>query len=151
LTCIVILYSLNFFQAAYSRLRAGSLMTTVPLNSVTPATSATKNAQGKIKQSIALIGTRAVSSATGPKTTNSAGWDSSAGKVVLGSPLCPKLEDVPLLEPLVCKRIASERLNDLVFHEDCLLISTQEGVIMTWSRPGRVPANTSSRQNSCSN
>lgn len=56
----------------------------------------------------------------------------------LGTTLCPRMEEVPLLEPLVCKKIAHERLTVLIFLEDCLVTGCQEGFICTWARPGRV-------------
>lgn len=56
----------------------------------------------------------------------------------LGTPLCPRMEDVPLLEPLVCKKIAHERLTVLIFLEDCIVTACQEGFICTWARPGKV-------------
>ncbi|KAM9355741.1 WD repeat-containing protein 20-like [Pholidichthys leucotaenia] len=56
----------------------------------------------------------------------------------LGTTLCPRMEEVPLLEPLVCKKIAHERLTVLIFLEDCLVTACQEGFIYTWARPGKV-------------
>ncbi|XP_052515767.1 WD repeat-containing protein 20 isoform X2 [Budorcas taxicolor] len=58
----------------------------------------------------------------------------------LGTPLCPRMEDVPLLEPLICKKIAHERLTVLIFLEDCIVTACQEGFICTWGRPGKVPS-----------
>jgi len=55
---------------------------------------------------------------------------------LLGSPTCPRLTDIPMLVPLVGKRVAHERLTALVFREDCLVTSCYEGVIYTWARPG---------------
>uniref|UniRef100_A0A8U7NWH8 Uncharacterized protein n=1 Tax=Corvus moneduloides TaxID=1196302 RepID=A0A8U7NWH8_CORMO len=55
---------------------------------------------------------------------------------VLGTALCPRLHEVPLLEPLVCKKIAQERLTVLLFLEDCIVTGCQEGLICTWARPG---------------
>ncbi|XP_061669189.1 WD repeat-containing protein 20 [Syngnathoides biaculeatus] len=55
----------------------------------------------------------------------------------LGTPLCPHMEEVPLLEPLVCKKIAHERLTVLIFLEDCLVTACQEGFVCTWARPGK--------------
>ncbi|XP_014117877.1 PREDICTED: dystrophia myotonica WD repeat-containing protein [Pseudopodoces humilis] len=55
---------------------------------------------------------------------------------VLGTALCPRLNEVPLLEPLVCKKIAQERLTVLLFLEDCIVTACQEGLICTWARPG---------------
>uniref|UniRef100_A0A3P8ZWW7 WD repeat-containing protein 20 n=1 Tax=Esox lucius TaxID=8010 RepID=A0A3P8ZWW7_ESOLU len=56
----------------------------------------------------------------------------------LGTLLCPRMEEIPLLEPLVCKKIAHERLTVLIFLEDCLVTACQEGFICTWARPGKV-------------
>ncbi|KAJ8274870.1 hypothetical protein COCON_G00094950 [Conger conger] len=56
----------------------------------------------------------------------------------LGTLLCPRMEDVPLLEPLICKKIAHERLTVLIFLEDCIVTACQEGFICTWARPGKV-------------
>uniref|UniRef100_A0A3P8UB87 WD repeat-containing protein 20 n=1 Tax=Amphiprion percula TaxID=161767 RepID=A0A3P8UB87_AMPPE len=56
----------------------------------------------------------------------------------LGTMLCPRMEEVPLLEPLVCKKIAHERLTVLIFLEDCLVTACQEGFVCTWARPGKV-------------
>jgi hypothetical protein len=56
---------------------------------------------------------------------------------VLGTALCPRIHEVPLLEPLVCKKIAQERLTVLLFLEDCIITACQEGLICTWARPGR--------------
>uniref|UniRef100_A0A8C5K664 WD repeat-containing protein 20 n=1 Tax=Jaculus jaculus TaxID=51337 RepID=A0A8C5K664_JACJA len=56
----------------------------------------------------------------------------------LGTPLCPRMEDVPLLEPLICKKIVHERLTVLIFLEDCIVTACQEGFICTWRRPGKV-------------
>uniref|UniRef100_A0A8C3R6T7 DM1 locus, WD repeat containing n=1 Tax=Cyanoderma ruficeps TaxID=181631 RepID=A0A8C3R6T7_9PASS len=54
---------------------------------------------------------------------------------VLGTALCPRLHEVPLLEPLVCKKIAQERLTVLLFLEDCIVTACQEGLICTWGSP----------------
>ena len=57
---------------------------------------------------------------------------------LLGTAACPKLSDVHLLEPLICKKIAHERLTSLTFKEDCLVTACQEGFVCTWARPGKV-------------
>lgn len=49
----------------------------------------------------------------------------------------PCLTEVPMIEPLTCKRIAHERLTSLIFREDCFVTSCQEGVVYTWARPSR--------------
>ena len=57
---------------------------------------------------------------------------------LLGTSGCPRMADVPLLEPLVCKKIAHERLTSVIFREDCIVSACQEGFVCTWARPGKV-------------
>lgn len=57
---------------------------------------------------------------------------------VLGSLVCPRLDDAPMLEPLICKRVAHERLTSLVFRDDCIVTACQEGFVYTWARPGKM-------------
>ena len=52
--------------------------------------------------------------------------------------ICPKLDEVQIIEPLICKRIAKERLTSLVFKKDCFIVATQDGLINTWGRPSKV-------------
>jgi len=59
----------------------------------------------------------------------------------LGCPQCPRINETPLIEPLVCKKIAHERLTALVFREDCLVTACQDGYVCTWARPGKVNTN----------
>uniref|UniRef100_A0A8C4XHK9 DM1 locus, WD repeat containing n=1 Tax=Erpetoichthys calabaricus TaxID=27687 RepID=A0A8C4XHK9_ERPCA len=61
---------------------------------------------------------------------------------VLGTTLCPRMNEVPLLEPLVCKKIAHERLTVLMFLDDCIITACQEGLICTWARPGKTTLTT---------
>ncbi|CAI5452833.1 unnamed protein product [Caenorhabditis angaria] len=56
---------------------------------------------------------------------------------LLGSRLCPRIQDVPVIEPLMCKKIAHERLTVLEFRQDCIVTACQEGFICTWARPGK--------------
>ncbi|XP_055699850.1 WD repeat-containing protein 20 [Phlebotomus papatasi] len=55
---------------------------------------------------------------------------------LIGTSACPRFDECPVLEPLVCKKIAHERLTALVFREDCFLTACQDGIIYTWARPG---------------
>lgn len=54
---------------------------------------------------------------------------------VLGTSMCPRLEEVPLLEPLICKKISNERLTSVHFLEECFVTACYEGNCYTWSRP----------------
>jgi len=55
----------------------------------------------------------------------------------LGWAGCPRLCETPLLEPVVVKKIAHERLTSLVFKEECIVTACQDGYVCTWARPGR--------------
>jgi len=55
----------------------------------------------------------------------------------LGWAGCPRLSDTPLLEPVVTKKIAHERLTALVFRDECIVTACQDGYVCTWARPGR--------------
>ncbi|KAL3984679.1 WD domain G-beta repeat family protein [Acanthocheilonema viteae] len=55
----------------------------------------------------------------------------------LGTPVCPRMEEIAVIEPLICKKIAHERLTGLIFREDCVVTACQEGLILTWARPGK--------------
>uniref|UniRef100_V5HSI7 Putative wd40 protein dmr-n9 n=1 Tax=Ixodes ricinus TaxID=34613 RepID=V5HSI7_IXORI len=74
-----------------------------------------------------------------PGTTGSDARKRAAGarNRLVGTPACPRLDEVPMLEPHICKKVAPERLTALVFREDCLVTACQEGYVCTWARPGR--------------
>nr|XP_053644405.1 WD repeat-containing protein 20-like isoform X1 [Cherax quadricarinatus] len=57
----------------------------------------------------------------------------------MGTSLCPRLDECPVLEPMICKKIGHERLSGLIFREDCLITSCQDGCVLTWCRPGKQP------------
>lgn len=84
-------------------------------------------------------------SATGTSLKNSKSTQSSSSSSIvpsydpmqlIGTSVCPRFDECPLLEPLVCKKIAHERLTALIFREDCFLTACQDGFIYTWARPG---------------
>lgn len=56
----------------------------------------------------------------------------------LGCSQCPRINEVPLIEPLVTKKVAQERLTALVFREECFVTACQDGYVCTWARPGKV-------------
>ncbi|MCL4139047.1 UNVERIFIED_CONTAM: hypothetical protein GTU68_013491, partial [Idotea baltica] len=55
---------------------------------------------------------------------------------IVGTSFCPRLDECPMLEPMVCKKIGHERLSGLIFREDSIITSCQDGCILTWCRPG---------------
>ena len=84
---------------------------------------------------------RAVGVASSQQQNGYVNGNSSNGKEtsgIFGSPICPKMNEVPLIEPLLNKKIAHERLTVLFFREECIVTGCQEGLICTWARPGRV-------------
>ena len=65
-----------------------------------------------------------------------------AENIAIGTPQCPRFKDIPVIEPIVMKKIAHERLTALVFKEECLVTACQDGYVCTWGRPGRLGVNT---------
>ncbi|KAL7646443.1 UNVERIFIED_CONTAM: hypothetical protein RMT77_003356 [Armadillidium vulgare] len=63
------------------------------------------------------------------------GFGPNSSKLV-GTHVCPRLDECPMLEPMVCKKIGHERLCGLIFREDSIITSCQDGCILTWCRPG---------------
>lgn len=62
----------------------------------------------------------------------------SEDNIELGGPQCPRLSEIPTIEPLIVKKIAQERLTALVFREECLVTACQDGYVCTWARPGKI-------------
>lgn len=73
-----------------------------------------------------------------PGASSANGYANGEEIAELGCPQCPRITDTPLIEPLVSKKIAHERLTALVFREDCLVTACQDGYVCTWARPGKV-------------
>ncbi|XP_055622429.1 WD repeat-containing protein 20 [Toxorhynchites rutilus septentrionalis] len=98
---------------------------------------------GGISNTISSIMT---SSLTKNKRIDGTGTSGSGSSIVssydpmklIGTPACPRFDDCPVLEPLVCKKIAHERLTALIFREDCFLTACQDGFVYTWARPGYI-------------
>ena len=57
---------------------------------------------------------------------------------LIGTGACPRFDECPILEPLICKKIAHERLTALIFREDCFVTACQDGYVYTWARPGKM-------------
>ncbi|XP_059156221.1 WD repeat-containing protein 20-like isoform X2 [Physella acuta] len=55
-----------------------------------------------------------------------------------GTQACPRLDQVPILEPLVCKKVSHERLTSISFRNECIVTACQEGIVLTWARPGQM-------------
>ena len=50
--------------------------------------------------------------------------------------IAPKMDEVNLIEPLVAERVDQERLSDLVFRDDCIVVASYDGLVSLWARPG---------------
>jgi WD40 repeat protein len=50
--------------------------------------------------------------------------------------IAPKMEEVNVIEPLVAERVDRERLSDLVFRDDCIVVASYDGYVSLWVRPG---------------
>jgi hypothetical protein len=59
-------------------------------------------------------------------------------KTTFGTNLCPRLDDIQVIEPIVTEFISHERLNGIYFGENCLLTSSQDGIITIWEKPLRI-------------
>lgn len=56
---------------------------------------------------------------------------------LLGSPMCPRMNEVPVIEPTICKKISFERLTSLIFCQGGFITSCQDGYVFSWARPSR--------------
>lgn len=56
---------------------------------------------------------------------------------LIGTSACPRFDECPVLEPLVCKKIAHERLTSLLFREGYFVTACADGCVNTWARPAR--------------
>ncbi|CAF4253161.1 unnamed protein product, partial [Adineta steineri] len=59
-------------------------------------------------------------------------------KSTFGTNLCPKLDDIQVIEPIITEFIAHERLNGIYFGENYLLTSSQDGIIAIWEKPQKL-------------
>ncbi|GBP22864.1 WD repeat-containing protein 20 [Eumeta japonica] len=84
--------------------------------------------------SVALRGRSAGGGGSGGST---ASGDSSDPLRLIGTAACPRFDECPVLEPLVCKKIAHERLTALLFRADYLVTACADGCVNTWARPAR--------------
>ncbi len=59
-------------------------------------------------------------------------------KTTFGTNLCPRLDDIQVIEPILTEFISHERLNGIYFGENCLLTSSQDGIITIWEKPQQI-------------
>lgn len=121
----------------------------VPGTSSTPSTGGFLSSKGSgFTKTFSLVGKRDKrnlsqrGSDRNTNSKNSANYNNSNRLVedptkLLGSPICPRMNEVPLLEPSVCKRISFERLTSLIFCKGGFITSCQDGFVFSWARPSR--------------
>ncbi|XP_059050807.1 WD repeat-containing protein 20-like [Achroia grisella] len=56
---------------------------------------------------------------------------------LIGTASCPRFDECPVLEPLVCKKVAHERLTALLFRSEYFVTACADGCVNTWARPAR--------------
>lgn len=85
---------------------------------------------GLVKTSDAKTGGRTRGAGAG------AGGDADALRLI-GTGACPRFDECPVLEPLVCKKVAHERLTALLFRGEYVVTACADGGVNTWARPTR--------------
>lgn len=97
------------------------------------STSSKGNGSHSVDQKNGQNGDRASGTSTLRNKSNESIVTYDAMKLI-GTPACPRYDECPVLEPLICKKIAHERLTALIFREDCFLTACQDGFVYTWAR-----------------
>ncbi|XP_063703761.1 WD repeat-containing protein 20 [Culicoides brevitarsis] len=130
--------SINSNAATTSNHLNGNNNDTGHLNSSSTTTTTLSNNQSEVGANATNSLTKSNKSST--STTNSVMsasiYSTFDPMKLIGSSACPRFDETPVLEPLVCKKIAHERLTALIFREDCFITACQDGFIYTWARPG---------------
>jgi len=54
---------------------------------------------------------------------------------ILDTVRVPRMYEVARIEPLVCKRVATEHLTSILFNKECILLACNEGNVQVWARP----------------
>uniref|UniRef100_A0A0N4ZP86 WD_REPEATS_REGION domain-containing protein n=1 Tax=Parastrongyloides trichosuri TaxID=131310 RepID=A0A0N4ZP86_PARTI len=57
------------------------------------------------------------------------------GTSLFGTMVSPRMDQVPIIEPLISKKISQDRLTSLLFRKYCMITACQEGNIACWERP----------------
>ncbi|PZC81790.1 WD repeat-containing protein 20 isoform X1 [Helicoverpa armigera] len=71
------------------------------------------------------------------KSAGAQSGDSCDPLKLIGTASCPRFDECPVLEPLVCKKIAHERLTALQFRAEYFVTACADGCVNTWARPAR--------------
>jgi hypothetical protein len=120
----------------------------------TPETSVTTLSNGSSKKSRKLPSTSGSKSPPSLTTSTDSGQGSlttltnnslssrrtniDLTKTIFGTNLCPRLDDIQMIEPIITEFISHERLNGIFFGENYLLTSSQDGIITIWEKPPQI-------------
>ncbi|CAB3248574.1 unnamed protein product [Arctia plantaginis] len=88
---------------------------------------------GELKAAAGGAALRGRSAGAGP------GADAADPLRLIGTASCPRFDECPVLEPLVCKKVAHERLTALHFRAEYFVTACADGAVNTWARPPRPP------------
>uniref|UniRef100_A0A1B0CS21 WD repeat-containing protein 20 n=1 Tax=Lutzomyia longipalpis TaxID=7200 RepID=A0A1B0CS21_LUTLO len=97
-------------------------------NSASSPGDSTSNATKRTATTVAANGNGTTDGDASSGNSNVGSYDPMK---LIGTSACPRFDECPVLEPLVCKKIAHERLTALIFREDCFLTACQDGIIYT--------------------
>ena len=98
----------------------------------------TKSASSKITTNSEDSNQGSLSTLTNNNNSSSRRTNFDLTKSTFGTNLCPKLDDIQVIEPIIAEFIAHERLNGIYFGENYLLTSSQDGIITIWEKPQKL-------------
>jgi hypothetical protein len=120
----------------------------------TSETSLTTLSNGSAKKSRKLSSTNGSKSPPSSTVSNDSGQGSLATstnnslssrrmninltRTIFGTNLCPRLDEIQMIEPIVTELISNERLNGIHFGENYFLTSSQDGIITIWEKPTQI-------------
>lgn len=125
-------FSLTIRGNALSNNTAVQSITSSDKASTGASTGVTANSNGSNTNNLSVSNATTIASSN--KKSSSSIMDDPMR--LIGTAWCPRFDECPVLEPLVCKKLAHERLTELVFREDCFVTACQDGYVYTWARPG---------------
>lgn len=88
-----------------------------------------------------------LSTLTNPNNPSSRRTNFDLTRTIFGTSLCPRLDQIQVIEPIITELISHERLNGIHFGENSLITSSQDGVITIWEKPSRILLNHAVRFN----
>uniref|UniRef100_A0A0K0ERF5 WD_REPEATS_REGION domain-containing protein n=1 Tax=Strongyloides stercoralis TaxID=6248 RepID=A0A0K0ERF5_STRER len=94
-----------------------------------------KKKQPKHHRKVFSFGIKSGKELTNIVYNNNDDYIDEGGINLFGTVLCPKMDQVPVMEPMILKKISQDRLTSLMFRKSCIITACQEGNILAWDRP----------------